>query len=175
MGDGGHRVSIASYGRYKEGVKSVLGSALLCGLVCPLLPFLGPLVSPALTYSSQPPPKPALQSDEHSRVSGPRWTLWSQVRGTIPLLPGSPVSVCSCAYLQFPVSKSALASAVPALISESHRALNLACPCLIPLLSPASLLPDFHDFHLKVAWVFPFTVSPPALPESQSRLSPHPF
>lgn len=118
MGSGGHRVFIASYGRYKEGVKSVLGSALLCGLVCPLLPFLGSLVSPALTYSSQPPPKPALQSDEHSRVSGPRWTLWSQVRCTIPLFPGSPVSVCSYAYLQFPVSKSALASAVPVLISE---------------------------------------------------------
>lgn len=36
----------------KDGVNSGLGSALLCGLVCPFLPFLGPLLSLALTYSS---------------------------------------------------------------------------------------------------------------------------
>lgn len=139
----------------------------------------------ALTYSFQLPPKPALQSDEHSRVCGHRWTLWPQVRRTIPLLPGSPVSVCSCVYLLFPVSTLTLASAVLVLIpglclqqadfTERSTWLVLAsmsCPGVL-LLSPASLLPVFHDLHLKVAWVLPFMVSFPALPDSLFQAPSH--
>ena len=136
----------------------------------------------ALTYSFQLPPKPALQSDEHSRVCGHRWTLWPQVRRTIPLLPGSPVSVCSCVYLLFPVSTLTLASGVLVLclqqadFTERSTWLVLAsmsCPGVLLLLSPASLLPVFHDLHLKVAWVLHFILSFPALPDSLFQAPSH--
>lgn len=108
----------------------------------------------ALEHTFQLPPKPALQSDEHSGVCGHRWTLWSQVRGT-SLCYLAPLSVCSYVYLLLPVSQSALASAIPTLIRgfclqhADFMELKLACPCLhvlpqvLSLLCPASLLSDF--------------------------------
>lgn len=84
MGDCGHGVPIVSYGRFdKERVNSVLSSALLCGLVCPLLPFLGPLLSSGshILFSAASQNQPGSLTKVLEYVDH-RWTLWSQVRGT---------------------------------------------------------------------------------------------
>lgn len=133
-----------------------------------------PFVWPGLPFSSFPrasclswlshilqlPPKPALQSDESSRVCGRRWTLWSQVRVTQgPSWPlrhspslcslASRVFVCSCVYLLFrgksrPSCSGAHTRALPS-AGRSPRALSLACACfhilpqVLPFQPPFSL------------------------------------